>query len=199
MVKFMTSQEFGKWHDKARYPADKAVLNAVYDILVNSPAESDDVAVQYNALRDKDKIEITQIVREFGQPGRLNNRLESRRIRRESAGMNAGNLLIGQLIDVLVTDVAGAQYIKPMRVGEIYSDNMILVKDEIDGNVAYLQFDQFKSSQLPNGLIYTSLDDNTGLSYTLVISSNLMSNQSITSKVLESKVSRLASIIKLNS
>lgn len=120
----------------------------------------------------------------------------SRRIR-EHGNINAGNLLIGQLVDVLVQDASGKKFITPMRVGEIYPDSMVLLKSEDTGDTVAMQFDQDASNELANGLVYTSLDDNTGIKYTMIISSNLMSSESIT-KLNESKSKCIASIIRYN-
>lgn len=199
----MTSRELEKWYNEVpqkgyHYDIIKRGLDKIYKILNKSKYSEEEILDQYQHLSNKDKMEITQIVYDLDQSDRLNSKVESQSRVESTGNINAGNLLIGQLVDVQVTDVTGAKFTKPMRVGELYPDSMVLLKDEITGDTVYLQFDQAESDNLSNGLVYKSLDSNTGLTYLLIISSNLMSNESITNRILESKINRLSSIIKLN-
>lgn len=95
----------------------------------------------------------------------------------ESENINPGNLLIGQTVDVKVTDASGAQFLRPFEVGNFLPDGMILLKDVTTQDIIYLQY---RWDANTNGLLYTSITD-FGVKYELVIDRNLMSNQSITS------------------
>jgi hypothetical protein len=97
---------------------------------------------------------------------------------------NAGNLLIGQTVDILVTDAGGNKFLRQMQVGEHYPANTVLMRDIDTQDTVVLVFDQDESNKLKDGLVYLNIDQITGVTYKLVISSNLLSNQSITSQFL---------------
>lgn len=119
---------------------------------------------------------------------------------RESTGNNnAGNLLIGQTVDVLVIDALGNEFLRPMQVGEFYPANTVLMRDIDTQDTVVLVFDQDESNKLRDGLVYLNVDPRTGVVYKMVISSNLLSNQSITSHFLnESRRPSLTSNSRLS-
>lgn len=100
----------------------------------------------------------------------------------ESENINPGNLLIGQTVDVKVTDARNAEFLRPMIVGEFYPDGSVLLKDELTQETMVLQF-QWNTNT--NGLLYTGESD-FGVKYELEINRDLMSNESIT-KLTESR------------
>ena len=58
----------------------------------------------------------------------------------ESENINPGNLMIGQTVDVKVTDARNAEFLRPMEVGEFYPDGQVLLKDELTQETIVLQF-----------------------------------------------------------
>lgn len=129
---------------------------------------------------------------------------ESKKTLSESNSNNVGNLLIGQTVEVKVTDAAGNSSIRSMEVGEIYPASEILVRDPETQDTIVLQFDQSASNNLPNGLVYININPQYGITHQLVISSDLLSNQSITRQVLGESyknmvsTSNLSRIIEMN-
>lgn len=122
---------------------------------------------------------------------------ESQSITEASANNNAGNMMIGQTVDVLVTDAAGTEFLRPMQCGEFYPDNSVLMRDIDTQDSLVMQFDHDESNKLRDGLVYLNVDPSTGVVYKLVVSSNLLSSQSITSHFVNESFNASKSGVKL--
>lgn len=103
----------------------------------------------------------------------------------ESENINPGNLLIGQTVEVAVTDAKGTEFLRPMIVGEFYPDGSVLLKDPATQRSVVFQF-QWNRSSMSKDLIYTAKSD-FGVAYRFAISKELMSNKSVT-KLSEKKL-----------
>lgn len=103
----------------------------------------------------------------------------------ESENINPGNLLIGQAVEVAVTDAKGTEFLRPMVVGEFYPDGSVLLKDPATQRSVVFQF-QWNRSSMSKDLIYTAKSD-FGVAYRFAISKELMSNKSVT-KLSEKKL-----------
>lgn len=95
----------------------------------------------------------------------------------ESGEYNPGNLLIGQTIPVRITDAKGNQFMRDMEVGDLLAGGQVEMKDNLTGQVIYLQFE---TSYPQNGIKYAYRDEDTGVSYFVEINTDKLSNEPTT-------------------
>lgn len=91
----------------------------------------------------------------------------------ESENVNPGNLQIGQTVDVLVTDAAGAQFVRQMEVTLFYPGGDVLLKDTETQDSIVLQYQWNETGNLE----YAATTQ-FGVSYNLHIDRSRLSSQS---------------------
>jgi hypothetical protein len=97
----------------------------------------------------------------------------------ESAGYNPGNLLIGQTVNVKITDLAGKEFYRDFTVELIYGDGSVILRDVKSDAIHQLTYEN-----TGNYLHYFA--EEAGVKYELLIDRDLESNSSVKLPLKES-------------
>ena len=89
----------------------------------------------------------------------------------ESAGYNPGNLLIGQTVNVKITDLAGKEFYRDFTVDLIYGDGSVILKDVKSQASHQLTYEN-------TGEYIRYFAEEAGVKYELLIDRNIESNSS---------------------
>ena len=97
----------------------------------------------------------------------------------ESAGYNPGNLLIGQIVNVKITDLAGKEFYRDFTVDLIYGDGSVILGDVKSQASHQLTYEN-------TGGYIRYFAEEAGVKYELLIDRDLESNSSVKLPLKES-------------
>ena len=97
----------------------------------------------------------------------------------ESAGYNPGNLLIGQTVNVKITDLAGKEFYRDFTVDLIYGDGSVILRDVKSQASHQLTYEN-------TGEYLRYFAEEAGVKYELLVDRNLESNSSVKLPLKES-------------